>query len=300
MQWLICNSSSTFEVHSFGASESFLVYVKAFYSRVWAHGRQYLGPSPLQLVHLLLLIAVNSTTLFLVAVTLIRTFWGLGGNVTTIESWEIERHRQLLRRARVLGGYLDGPDGIKVKLVKHEFPYDIGIWQNIQQGMGSANPLSWLWPFSRTQTNTGLEWETNGFEDPGTNWPPPDPDRMPRYNRVSQPGKAFTQGQKFVTREEEIQAFRMRQERDLMRRKTQDEPTRRRPFRHRFDANGSPKKSEDMYMQASSNSDSGEEAWQDYDGNRLKDFGVDENVEFYDEDDVPLAELMRRRRVTHG
>jgi len=29
----------------------------------------------------------------------------------------------------------------------------------------------------------------------------------------------------------------------------------------------------------------------------LDDFGVDETVEFYDEDDFPLAELLSRRRM---
>jgi palmitoyltransferase len=48
----------------------------------------------------------------------------------------------------------------------------------------------------------------------------------------------------------------------------------------------------------------GEEAWRNQEGERLADFGVDEEADFYDEndvgtandDEVPLAELMRRRR----
>jgi palmitoyltransferase len=45
------------------------------------------------------------------------------------------------------------------------------------------------------------------------------------------------------------------------------------------------------------NSDgSGEEGWRNKEGERLADFGVDEVAEFYDEDEVPLAELIRRRR----
>ena len=39
----------------------------------------------------------------------------------------------------------------------------------------------------------------------------------------------------------------------------------------------------------------GEEAWRNSEGDRLNDFGVDEDVEFYDEDDVPLAKLLSRR-----
>jgi palmitoyltransferase len=44
----------------------------------------------------------------------------------------------------------------------------------------------------------------------------------------------------------------------------------------------------------------GEEAWRNSEGERLKDFGVDEEVEFYDEqedDDVPLGELLARKRM---
>ena len=68
-----------------------------------------------------------------------RVVWCLGANTTTIEGWEIERHNALLRRARALGGYLTGPNGIQVKVVKQEFPYDIGIWRNFVQSMGSKN-----------------------------------------------------------------------------------------------------------------------------------------------------------------
>lgn len=46
------------------------------------------------------------------------------------------------------------------------------------------------------------------------------------------------------------------------------------------------------------NPDEGEEGWRNSEGERLNDFGVDEDVEFYDEDDLPLAELVRRRNTT--
>ena len=84
--------------------------------------------------------------------------------MTTIEGWEIERHETVVRRARVRGGYVDGPDGTRVKISRQEFPYDIGILQNMRQGMGSPL-LTCLWPFTPTPTNeTGLDFETNGFE----------------------------------------------------------------------------------------------------------------------------------------
>jgi palmitoyltransferase len=44
--------------------------------------------------------------------------------------------------------------------------------------------------------------------------------------------------------------------------------------------------------------DEGEEAWRDSDGQRLGDYGVDEDVEFYDEDEVPLSVV--RERIKAG
>jgi len=37
--------------------------------------------------------------------------------------------------------------------------------------------------------------------------------------------------------------------------------------------------------------------WRNKEGERLADFGLDEDAEFYDEDNLPLAEIMRRRKV---
>ncbi|KAF7712871.1 Palmitoyltransferase, partial [Penicillium ucsense] len=126
----------------------------------------YLGPSIGQLIHLFVLFVVNSLTVFALLILLVRSLWSLVFNTTTIESWEIERHETLVRRARVLGGYLEGPGGRKVAIRKQEFPYDIGIWSNIRNGMGgSANVLSWFWPLAATpDRKTGWEYEVNDFE----------------------------------------------------------------------------------------------------------------------------------------
>lgn len=107
---------------------------------------------------------MNSLTLFAVGITLLRSSWAVWTNITTIESWEIERHRTLLRRAKALGGYLYGAEGIKIHIRKQEFPYDIGIISNVAQALG-RNPLTWLWPFASTFPNdSGLDFEVNGFE----------------------------------------------------------------------------------------------------------------------------------------
>lgn len=116
------------------------------------------------MIFLLIFSMVNSITLFALAILFVRNVWSLCANVTTIEGWEIERHETLLRRARVLGGYLDGPDGISVKITKQEFPYDIGILPNILQSM-NGKALVWLWPLARTPSiEHGFQFEVNGFE----------------------------------------------------------------------------------------------------------------------------------------
>lgn len=255
---------------------------------------QDLGPSVQQMIALFLLLVVNSLTLFMVGITFFRACYALCCNVSTIESWEIERHEQLLRRAKVLGGYLDGPNGSKVRIRRQEFPFDIGILRNIAAGMGSSNPLSWLFPFARTPATAGLSFETNGFEDPGSSWPPPDPDRMPRLQRNDEALEAFDTQHRGLSNDQEIQAFRRRQQDDYNRQHGDISTQRRKPFHVRYGSSASSQF--DGSLDHGSISDSGEEGWQDSGGNRLKDYGVDEDVEFYDEDDIPLAELLRKKQ----
>ncbi|KAF2858778.1 zf-DHHC-domain-containing protein [Piedraia hortae CBS 480.64] len=201
----------------------------------------YFGPSMLQFTILFILIVTNSIVLLGLFLLLCRTLWGLALNMTTIEGWEVDRHETLLRRSRVLSRQSGDPS----PLVRQEFPWDIGIWSNICQGMGdTGNVFAWFWPFSATPPVThALEFEHNCIDDPNLPWPPPDPDRVAAERLV-----------------------------------------RRRPFHERLQSE------RDC-------DDSGEEGWQNSQGERLADFGVDELVDFYDvyeDEDVPLAELLRR------
>ncbi|EME79207.1 uncharacterized protein MYCFIDRAFT_87412 [Pseudocercospora fijiensis CIRAD86] len=272
------------------------------------HLPSYLGPSVLQLAHLFILCATNSMVLFALVLLLGRTLWSLAVNTWTIEGWEIERHHTLLRRAKVLGGYLEGPDGRKVRIDHQEFPWDVGIWSNICQGMGSRNPLSWFWPFSRSPSiESGLSFEHNEIDDPSKPWPPPDPDRLFRAERKPLVGDGFTKAW-------DVDAFKQRQAADLTRYTDADGEfvLRRRPFHERLEK-ATRQKANQSYQDENaletddgsdveevprgrSHSDAGEEAWRNQEGERLADFGVDEVADFYDEDDVPLGELVRRRQ----
>jgi palmitoyltransferase len=156
----------------------------------------------------------------------------------------------------------------------------------------------WFNPLAGTPSiKSGLAFETNGFEDEGTVWPPPDPDRAYQRRERAVNENAFVFEKEGLSNKDAVEAFRARQE--------EDEVRRRRPFVERVE-----KMDGDRYEYGDDASDEeeekvkygdgeGEEGWRNAEGERLKDFGVDEDVEFYDEqeDEIPLAELIARRRV---
>lgn len=76
----------------------------------------------------------------------------------------------------------------------------------------------------------------------------------------------------------------------------QSQSYRRKPFHDRYNLREA-EYAEDGPDSQSGGSSAGEEGWRNSEGERLGDFGVEEEVEFYDEDDVPLAELLRRRKM---
>ncbi|KAF2855428.1 palmitoyltransferase pfa4 [Plenodomus tracheiphilus IPT5] len=276
-----------------------------------SHLPSTLGPTPFQLIHLFTTLLTNTITLFALSILLLRNLWCLAVNTTTIEGWEIERHRTLLRRARHFGGYLDDSQGNRIRIKKQEFPYDIGIWANIVAGMGgSRNPINWFNPLAATPglDKGGLVWETNGFEDEGTVWPPPDPDRAYRKVERAVNVDAFVFEDEGLEGGDMLEAFKRRQAEDVV---------RRRPFVERLEereegvyrneeegleyGDDASDAEEDYTVKGSSHNGvrEGEEGWRNSEGERLQDFGVDEDVEFYDEqdDEIPLNELLARRQA---
>ena len=146
-------------------------------------------------------------------------------------------------------------------------------------------------------------------------WPPPDPDRMFRAVRKPVSGAGFTQPM-------DIESFRKRQAADLARYENADGEyvIRRRPFHERLEdmqkaddayAYGREGEDEDAVITDDENPEevtpeptpgdgAGEEGWRNKEGERLADFGVDEVAEFYDEDDLPLAEIVRRKQASRA
>ncbi|KAL8823114.1 MAG: hypothetical protein Q9191_006160 [Dirinaria sp. TL-2023a] len=196
-----------------------------------------------------------------------------------------------------MGGYLDGPNGVKMRITKQEFPYDIGIFRNIQQGLDSS-PLLWLWPFAPTLKNeSGLHFETNGFEDPGSCWPPPDPDRLPQQREVSHKSQSFIFDHSTMSTQNYVEAFHKRQAQDLMRFGMRPNAiVRNEPFQRPHTETESSLQTSKERFAPGKHGNEGAEMWRSSEGDSLSDFGVDEGAEFYDEEQLPLAEILRRRR----
>lgn len=116
--------------------------------------------------------------------------------------------------------------------------------------------------------------------------------------------EAFTYPSRPLSNYDEIEAFKMRQQEDLLRQQNWSGIRHRKQFHKR---QGSRPIRDGDYGNVGvdndvedSDSESGEEGWQDSGGNRLKDYGVDEAIEFYDEDDIPISELLRRRKASES
>lgn len=120
---------------------------------------------------------------------------------------------------------------------------------------------------------------------------------MPRRARPLDPKDAFTHGQYPTSNEEQVESFRQRQERDIARMQgPNSQVQRRRPFHDRYSHAENPEVMDPGTESDDGLSSEGEEGWRNSEGDRLQDFGVDEDVEFYDEDNIPLVELLRRRQ----
>jgi palmitoyltransferase len=237
------------------------------------------------MAHLLVLLAINSLTLFGLAVLLIRASYSLAINTTMIESWEIERHEALVDRTRRSGGYTYANGGQRMRIEHQEFPYDIGIWKNITQAMGTSNVIAWFMPFGGAPSANGAaNWEVNGFEDESKTWPPPDPDKMPRIERQEE----IENVPQYKTPQEELAAFKSRQRKDHERWK--------KPEPENNDGSSEEEEENEGEGEYEEGID-GEVGWTNSDGDRLRDYGVDEEAEVLAEDEIPLGELLRRRKT---
>ncbi|KAI1135995.1 zf-DHHC-domain-containing protein [Hypoxylon sp. FL0543] len=250
---------------------------------------------------------------------------------------------------RAPGGDTDAPH---LSLEPVEFPYDLGIFANMAAAMGTRNPLLWLvplaggptiapYPYSddpgaeaatggKKKTTTGWEYEENGLNDREGLWPPADPEKIRhaklwrRRQREADLALEQARHERPPRPDDERDAFRRRQERDLRR----WEASRSRilgeleelapeyvdesylvdgeAYEPRYVRGGRSMAGGGIVL------DEGKSGWVNADGEHLGDYGVDEDAEFdeppveeegvivqnvEEDEDVPLAELIRRRKV---
>jgi len=310
----------------------------------------YLGPSLSTLILLTLISLVTLATSLALFILLFSTVRGWLLNSTMIEDWEKERHEAVLARHFDDSDFwgADGGAARSGPLERVEYPYDLGIFANMAQAMGTRNVLAWFWPFAGgpkigpvTGKGPGWEWEENGFNDVPGMWPPPDPEKIRRAQQQARANNTTYGGDEgsfneFESAEQRRDAFAKRQQDDFLRRRRgwaipDENDTRSRIL-------GELEEDEDLFAapyessskpqgpNRDSNGDGsgddyeriGPPAWTNRDGSTLWDYGVDENAEDEeldfphhqgqrisppsgdytiedDEDDVPIAELIRRR-----
>ncbi|KAF8469726.1 DHHC palmitoyltransferase-domain-containing protein [Kalaharituber pfeilii] len=122
-------------------------------------------PSFRTLIYILVTLLVNTLTTFSLNILTLRCLYSACLGTTTIEHWEQDRHASLVRR----------------KVVRRViFPWDIGIWENLCEAMGTWKAWEWLWVGAKTRQDWdpsqpsgwdwerdgggGVRWEVNGFE----------------------------------------------------------------------------------------------------------------------------------------
>ncbi|KAF3087412.1 Palmitoyltransferase [Orbilia oligospora] len=275
----------------------------------------YLGPSTSNLILLVVLLLASTLTDFAIIVLWIRIIANITEGYTTIEWWEQERHNALVRR----------------KVVRRQlYPFDIGIYSNICLFM-NGGVFTWWFPFLPNRAigeggtggnGGGLRYEVNGFEKTWLSWPPPDPEKFGinerRHMQKEMEGGPWTTGEYDVS---DVSAFRRRQREDMKRRGYQKGDDDKDDYASEGEEGGRDmnnyKRDEDLldsYLDSTAGGYEGrgiegtyydekkrqeeiKKKWRNEEGERLADYGVDEDADVLDdEDSVPLAELLRRRR----
>lgn len=123
---------------------------------------------------------------------------------------------------------------------------------------------------------------------------------MQRYQSWPK-GRPFSNDEDFMTDQDRIIAFRKRQQEDLKRFEHGPLKVHRgRPSDERYRDTTRNDEYFNYGLPGSERSDEGAKGWRDSEGDRLEDFGVDEDTDLYDRDDVPLADLLRRRRGNYA
>ena len=167
------------------------------------------------------------------------------------------------------------------------------------QAMGTSNVLWWFNPFAgspkvgKDGAGSGWTWEENGFNRKEGMWPPPDPEKIRRAARAwgaTRRDYAAELEELDQSPEQQKEAFRRRQEADLRRkRKMVAELEEVDDYESMSEGDEDP----DNHTHPAG------PGWANPDGERLCDYGVEEDTDDAADDDVPLAEIIRRRKTLH-
>lgn len=263
------------------------------------HLPAYLGPSLPALISLSLVSLVCFFTSLALGIMLVSTLKNWVFNQTMIEGWEADRHEAIAERGGKDWWDIVGPDGKQIRFEKIEFPYDIGFFSNMAQAMGTWFFPLWFWPFAsnpaidQSGKGAGWTWEENGFNRKEGMWPPPDPEKIRQAARQWPVGKrdyGAELEEVGMSPEDRKRAFQQRQDQDSQRR------------RHKLMSEL--EEVDGVYLDEYSDGVDTDYDGNDSDGERLRDFGVDEEAEELlvpmEDEDVPIAELLRRRKATSG
>ncbi|ROT43634.1 zf-DHHC-domain-containing protein [Sodiomyces alkalinus F11] len=305
----------------------------ARFAALWRvrHLPSYLGPSLASLVHLSLLAGVAFFASFALGLLLFSTARGWLLNTTSIEGWEMERHEELLRRRGRRKEHWWGDEDEKKEeddaedededdddyndggpRERIEFPYDLGFFENLSQAMGTRNVLAWPLPWAGNPViaptegkGVGWEWEENGFNRREGLWPPPDPEKLrTQWPARADPARDGAVLPTYASTEEQVAAFRRRQEADLRRWRGNRSKLMAELEEVGAEHDDLPRRNKHDKREVKARA-----GWANSDGETLRDYGVDEETETDDQqqqqrqtteradDDVPLAELLRRRKV---
>ena len=161
-----------------------------FRNHVWREQRlpAYLGPAAF---HVALLVGTGAAAVaaeIFVGLMGLATAWDLLQGRTTVEAKEMATYESVVERRKSSRGWWGDqdsgsgsePEGSPFEEV--EFPYELGLFGNLAEAMGSRNPLWWIWPFAASPrvdpdgsaSGVGWRWLENGDNPRQGMWPPPE------------------------------------------------------------------------------------------------------------------------------
>ena len=123
----------------------------------WNVDFYYTRPSTTEMVFIVLNYLMSLPVFLLVLFIALQHTWYMAGNMTTIESWEIDRMSTMVRRGVI--PYM-------------RYPFDIGFWGNVTAVLG-PNPFTWMLP--KPLPGDGLRYPTCVPDPAQYLWPPKDP-----------------------------------------------------------------------------------------------------------------------------